>query len=147
MSVAPRSSVSESGNGCSPDGVAPMTFDLDAILDELAARVAARLDSATDSPAPSSPWRLLDVDEVAAMLGRSPRSVHTYVKRGLPFIRLDGGALAFDPDDVRAWARARRVPAAEPEPLAERWQGGRQAARRVGSGNGDLTVKQKAGAE
>ena len=80
------------------------------------------------------------------MLGRSERSVHTYVKdRGLPYIRLDGGALAFDPDDVRAWARARRVPAAEDDPLAERWQATRDPARGARSENGDRTAMQKAG--
>jgi predicted DNA-binding transcriptional regulator AlpA len=120
---------------------------LDSLVELVAERVAERVlvELRNVTPAPlAEPWRLLDVDEVAAMLGRSPRSVHTFAKeRGLAFIRLDGGALAFDPDDVQAWARARRVPAAENDPLADRWQAPREQAREQGSGNGDRTAMQK----
>lgn len=120
---------------------------LDALVGLVAARVAALVITEIESvvsPAMSEPWRLVDVEEVAAMLGRSTRWVHQSVKeRGLPFVRLDGGALAFDPDDVRAWALARRVPALESDPLADRWHGGRDAALGAGSGNGDRTVMQR----
>jgi predicted DNA-binding transcriptional regulator AlpA len=121
---------------------------LDTLVELVAERVATRVLADIAAQAPASlageSWRLLDVDEVADMLGRSPRQVHTYAKeRGLPYVRLDGGALAFDPEDVKAWARARRVPAAEDDPLAERWHGGREAAPQAGSGNGARTAMQK----
>jgi predicted DNA-binding transcriptional regulator AlpA len=123
---------------------------LDMLLDELADRVAVRLghrETRGTSPAPAGDagWRLLNVDEVGAMLGRSKRSVHSYVKeRGLPYIRLDSGALAFDPDDVKAWAKARRVPAAEADPLASRWQTTGESASANGSGNGRRPAMPKA---
>jgi predicted DNA-binding transcriptional regulator AlpA len=117
------------------------------LADAVAERVLAALQRSQPAPSSSEPWRLLDVDGVGEMLGRSRRTVHAYVKdRGLPYIRLDNGALAFDPDDVKAWARARRVPAEDGETLAGRWQGGRNPASAAGSGNGRRTVKQKAGA-
>jgi len=125
-----------------------MTFDLDAILDDLAARLAARLEQLPDDAHTSSasePWRLLNVEEVATMLGRSRRWVHGAVKeRGLPYCRLDGGALAFDPADVRAWARERRVPAVDDDPLASRWQAARKAAPEASSDNGVRTLLHRA---
>ena len=87
----------------------------DELIDEIATAVAARL--ATDGVVPPARaredrWRLLSVDEVAEIFGRSPRWVHdAVVKRQLPFVRIDGGGRMFDLDDVRAWARGRRVPA------------------------------------
>ena len=122
-----------------------MRVDFDFPVEELAQRVAELLAERGQSPPPGEPWRLLGVDEVAAVLGRSRRWVHGAVKeRGLPHIRLDGGALAFDLEDVRAWALARRVPAAEGEALAGRLQ---QAARRAGNGGSGgrrLPAEQKA---
>ena len=54
--------------------------------------------------------------ETLRRLGRSERWIRERVKRlELPCIRLDGGALAFDVDDLRAFARARRVPASNDE--------------------------------
>jgi len=87
-------------------------IDLDAVLDELAARVAARLAESNGGPAQAEPepWHLLDVEEVAARLGRSTRWVRERARRGeLARVRLDGGPLAFLPDDVVAFAEARRV--------------------------------------
>jgi hypothetical protein len=82
-----------------------------AVAAELAPRIAAEFESAVPSERDGESWRLLDVDETARKLGRSTRWVRDRAKRGeLPFIRLDGGPLAFDLDDVRAFASARRVP-------------------------------------
>src|SRR5262249_49006331 len=66
------------------------------------------------------PWRLLDLEEVAGRLGRSTRWVRERAKRGeLPFVRLDGGALAFELEDVRTFVDSRRISAGEPSVLAE----------------------------
>src|SRR5438128_32884 len=82
-----------------------------AIADEVAARLDRVLDASSTGPDVER-WRLLTVDEVAVRLGRSERWVRERAKRGeLPFVRLDGGALAFDLEDVRAFVLARRVPA------------------------------------
>lgn len=84
---------------------------LEALADELAPRVAAALNGqGPTAPEEPEPWRLLDLKEAAARLGRSERWVRERVKRGeLVHVRLDGGALAFDVADVREFARARRV--------------------------------------
>lgn len=96
---------------------------------ELAPRVAAELRESLASTAVAESWRLLDVDEAAACVGRSTRWVRERTKRGeLPFVRLDGGALAFELDDLRAFAQARRIAAAEPWALADRLQGALQPA-------------------
>jgi excisionase family DNA binding protein len=82
---------------------------IETVAAEIASKVQEQVRAST--PVHGEPWRLLDVDEVATMLGRSRRTIHSFVRdRGLPTIRLDGGALAFDPDDVKQWAKARRVP-------------------------------------
>jgi len=105
-------------------------LDVELLLDELADRVAERLRPFM-APAPAlEAWRLLDVEQAAERLGRSTRWVRERAKRGeLPFVRLDGGALAFEEDDLRAFAMARRVAAEEPEVLAVRLQAGRDPAR------------------
>ena len=85
---------------------------LERLLDELAERVAGRVlaEIATHSEPTSEPWHLLDVEEAAARLGRSGRWVRERAKRGdLPFVKLDGGALAFDLEDVRSFAHERRI--------------------------------------
>jgi hypothetical protein len=70
-------------------------------------------------------WRLWNLSETARRLGRSERWVRERVKEGtLPRIRLDGGALMFDPKDVQSFARARRVPPEERVPLALPREGG-----------------------
>ncbi len=83
----------------------------DALVDELVAKVIEGVVAAMATVEPVEPWRLLNVREVAAMLGRSPRWVHGAVKeRELPYVRLDGGALMFDREQVIAWAKARSIP-------------------------------------
>jgi hypothetical protein len=92
------------------------------VADEIVLRLGPTLPTSAP-PAAEEPWHLLGVEEAGARLGRSTRWVRERAKRGeLPFVRLDGGALAFDLDDLRAFARARRVPGAEGDPLADRLQ-------------------------
>ena len=108
--------------------------DVELLLDELADRVAERLRPLFASSPAGESWRLLDVEQAAERLGRSTRWVRERAKRGdLPFVRLDGGGLAFEEADLRAFAQARRVSAEEPEVLADRLQGGRDRASRNGS--------------
>lgn len=87
----------------------------DVLVEVIADAVAARLAGDALGRPHESRWRLLAVDEVAELLGRSPRWVHDAVtRRGLPHVHLDGGGgRMFDPADVRAWARARRIPAVD----------------------------------
>jgi excisionase family DNA binding protein len=109
---------------------------VDVLVDHVVAGVAAYLE-ALERPE-AAEWRLLTVREVGARLGRSERWVRQAVKdRGLPHVRLDGGALAFDPDDVRTWADGRRIPARDQDPLAKRLQGGGNRA----SGNAPRTQR------
>jgi excisionase family DNA binding protein len=98
----------------------PVGQFLDLVVERLARRIAAEFATALPQAEPESePWRLLNVDEVATRLGRSTRWVRDRAKRGqLPFVRLDGGALAFELEDVQAFAQARRVSAGEPPVLA-----------------------------
>jgi excisionase family DNA binding protein len=82
----------------------------DELVDAIARRVVAEFAAVPQAEAGGEPWRLLNVEEAAARLGRSTRWVRERAKRGeLPSVRLDGGALAFDVEDLRAFARARRV--------------------------------------
>ena len=82
---------------------------LDALAEELAPRVAAALNGRGPSaPEEPEPWRLFDLKEAAARLGRSERWVRQR-KAQIGYVRLDGGALAFDLEDLRGFARARRV--------------------------------------
>ena len=86
----------------------------DEFVSAIADAVEARLAGADGDAGPEDGWRLLTVGEVAKLVGRSPRWVHDAVtNRGLPFVRLDGGGRMFDLEDVRAWVRARRVPAVD----------------------------------
>src|SRR4051812_1057686 len=93
------------------------TGDLERLLDDVAERVAAKLTAAgkpTAQEGQREPWRTIGLAEVAEMLGRSERWVRERAKdplAPLPRLALDGGSMRFDPDDVRAWARRRRVPA------------------------------------
>ncbi len=92
---------------------------LEGFADLVAERLAARL---ADGPpahtreAAANGWRLLSVEEVAEVLGRSPRWVHDAVAtRGLPTVHLDArGGRMFELEAVQAWARRRRVPAEGP---------------------------------
>lgn len=66
-------------------------------------------------------WRLLTLAEAAERLGRSERWVRDRIKAGeLPYVRLDGGAFAFELDDLQTFARVRRIGAEGLESLAER---------------------------
>jgi hypothetical protein len=89
---------------------------IEALIDELASKIGLRVAELVAAQLPpivvAEPWGLLDSAGVAKMLGRSERWVRDRARDGsLPWVRLDGGAKAFDPDDVRAFARARRIPA------------------------------------
>jgi len=103
---------------------------LDLMAEQLAPRIAAELaDAFPEEHAEAEPWRLLDVADAAARFGRSTRWVREQAKRGqLPFVRLDGGPLAFQLEDVQAFARARRISAGEPTALAPRLQNVRNPA-------------------
>jgi hypothetical protein len=84
-----------------------------ALAEELAPRLAAELAGQVPSEPTAEPWHLLDVEEAAARLGRSTRWIRDRAKVGdLPHIRLDGGALAFELDDLRSFTRERRIPLA-----------------------------------
>ena len=88
----------------------PAAFDQ--LMDEVAAEITRRVLAGIEQEPrqDGEQWRLLDVEEVAARLGRSTRWVRDRAKSGdLPWVRLDGGALAFDLADVQAFAAARRV--------------------------------------
>jgi hypothetical protein len=90
--------------------------------EQLAPRVAAEL--AGVQAAPTEAWRTIGLAELAERFGRSERWCRERTKDKedpLPRLVLDGGSLRFDVDDVRAWARRRRVPAQEDDargPLA-----------------------------
>src|SRR5262249_50048712 len=98
----------------------PLDSFLDLVVERLIPPLTAELATTFSHFQPEAePWRLLNVDEVATRLGRSTRWVRERVKRGqLPHVRLDGGALAFEIEDVQAFAAARRISAAEPPALA-----------------------------
>lgn len=122
-----------------------LRFSLPAdVLEEVASLVAGRvLDELGQRQEAGEPWRLLDVEEIAGRLGRSPRWVKERVKTaGLPVVRLDGGALAFDLEAVREWALSRQVP--PPELLAGRLQASRDAAPRGRLGGRRRTRKPEA---
>jgi excisionase family DNA binding protein len=108
---------------------------LDLVVDRLVPPLAAELATTLSQvQSETEPWRLLNVDEAAARLGRSSRWVRERAKRGqLAFVRLDGGALAFELEDVQAFAGARRISAGEPTALAQRLHIGRNPALREGS--------------
>jgi excisionase family DNA binding protein len=105
-----------------------------ALRDEIVAAVVAELEQR--APAATSgeePWRLWTLEEVCERLGRSDRTVREWVKRGLlPRERLDGGAWAFDPEDVKTFARARRIGVTSLETLARRLQEADKAAGGAG---------------
>lgn len=91
-------------------------------IDEVANAVAAKLAGQIPMPAAADDWRLWNLMETADRLLRSERTVREWAKDGrLPHVLLDGGAYAFNPEDVKAFARARRVPLEEvPEPSRRR---------------------------
>lgn len=84
---------------------------LESLVDLIAARVVDQLRPLLAAPEPASEeWRLLNVEQAAAALGRSDRWVRERAKRGdLPYVKLDGGAFAFELEDLQAFAAVRRV--------------------------------------
>jgi predicted DNA-binding transcriptional regulator AlpA len=93
-----------------------LVVNVDEMVEELVERVASVTSekvvaALSEIEQRAEPWRLLSLDDVCERLGRSRRTVFGYVKyKGLPTIRLDDGALRFDPDDLREWCRGRRIP-------------------------------------
>lgn len=82
---------------------------VDVLAEEIAPRVA-KLVAEQGTPAQAAePWRLLSVEEAAQRLGRSTRWVRDH-KDLIGWVRLDGGAFAFDVEDLRRFTRERRVP-------------------------------------
>jgi predicted DNA-binding transcriptional regulator AlpA len=81
----------------------------DDVIEAIATSVAAKV-AATTPPQTQDAWQLLNVEDVAGRLGRSTRWVRERVKRGdLPYVRLDGGAFAFELSDVQDFAIERRI--------------------------------------
>lgn len=105
---------------------------LAALADELAEAVATRLEDAFRAHAhenPAESWRLLTLSETAERLCRSERTIRNWVREGrLPRVHLDSGAFAFDLDDVREFAQARRV--GGPDSLAAPLAGARNGMDR-----------------
>jgi hypothetical protein len=97
-----------------------------------------------DPPPPDDvePWRLLDLEEASARLGRSTRWVRDRVNRGeLARVVLDGGDWRFLLVDLQAFAEARRTSADGASPLARRLQPTREPARGNGSAERDRLAK------
>jgi hypothetical protein len=89
--------------------VSELRVSLDGLVDEIVERVVAELDGhAHAAQEEAEPWRLLSLEEAAARLGRSPRWVRDH-KDAIGWVKLGEGSLLFDPEDVRLFARARRV--------------------------------------
>jgi excisionase family DNA binding protein len=88
-----------------------MSFDhaYDELVERISDRVVEKL--AGIPPAKQGePWMLLSLEEASQRLGRSERWVRERVREGkLTVVRLDGGALAFELDDLREFARIRRL--------------------------------------
>ena len=113
---------------------------LDVLVDELVTRiadaVAAKVTEAIVAIPAQEPWRLLTAEEAGRLLGRSARWVYaasavgsdTFL--GLPFVLVAERKL-YDPDDLKSWAKDRRVPAVEPRALtAESPQTGKTPGNR-----------------
>lgn len=110
---------------------------LELVADQVATRVLAELEDRSPATA-DEPWRLLTLEDAAARLGRSTRWLRDRVKRGdLPYVRLDGGAFAFELDDLRAFALERRIACT---PLA----GTPETEQSSGNGTARLSRSQKA---
>lgn len=97
------------------DPLAPL---IEAIAEQLAPRIAELVVKAMPVPAPEEPWRLLTVDEVSGRLGRSTKWVRKH-KDAIGWVRLDRGALAFELEDVRRFARERRIASTPLAPVEE----------------------------
>ena len=80
------------------------------LIEAVADAVVVQLRPQVEDRDGAKEWRLWNIEETAARLGRSQRTVRKWAKDGrLTHVRLDGGALAFDPEDVQNFARARRI--------------------------------------
>jgi predicted DNA-binding transcriptional regulator AlpA len=120
-------------NGLSYDVLEPVVAR---VAELIADRVVERLADLEVVPAEDA-WRLLKLVDAAERLGRSERWIRERVRRGeLPYVRLDGGALAFLLEDIRLFAEARRISADRPVALAGRLQGGGNAASGAGTRGG-----------
>ena len=86
------------------------------LVEAIAEQVSGRLVEALGSTA--EPWRLLSVDEVCVMLGRSRRWLFDAIKtKELPHVVMgDRGSLRFDLDSIRRWALERQIPPQPPAP-------------------------------
>ena len=82
---------------------------VDVLAEEIAPRVAELVAEQVTPTSAAEPWRLLSVEEAAQRLGRSTRWVRDH-KDAIGWVKLDGGAFAFDVEDLRQFARDRRVP-------------------------------------
>jgi excisionase family DNA binding protein len=127
--------VADTGDQAISMGLTPgaLQQSVNVVVEQLASCIAAQVVSQLpEARSETEPWHLLDVNEAATRLGRSTRWVRERAKRGeLPFVRLDGGALSFELEDVQAFARARRISADEPSALAGRLQGTRDPRSRA----------------
>ncbi len=100
-----------------------MSFDsaYDDLVERIFDRVVEKL-GGTQQPEDTEPWSLLTLEEAAQRLTRSPRWIRERVREGkLTVVRLDGGALAFELADLRAFAQARRVGELELRVVGGEW--------------------------
>ena len=82
---------------------------VDVLAEEIAPRVAELVAEQVTPAQAAEPWRLLSVADAAVRLGRSAKWVREH-RDEIGWVKLDGGAFAFDVEDLRRFARARRVP-------------------------------------
>jgi hypothetical protein len=81
----------------------------DDVVEAIAAAIAHELAGCLPPESETAePWRLFSLEDAAARLGRSTRWVRER-KEQIGYVRLDGGALAFELEDLQAFARLRRV--------------------------------------
>jgi hypothetical protein len=92
-----------------PATAQPPTFE-EAVQEALGG-LDALLQALRRHTGPAEPWRLLSLSEAADRLGRSERWLRERVRRHeIPVVRLDG-KLAFQLDDLIAYATAHRIEA------------------------------------
>ena len=83
-------------------------LDIDALLDDLADRVAARLADRLPTTS-STPKRLLTKAEAARYIGRSPVAIDHMVSKGLlPTVQTDRRVF-LDTQDLDEWIRKAKV--------------------------------------
>jgi excisionase family DNA binding protein len=91
-----------------------LNFDLNAVVDTVAERVAAKVCArlAQDRPSTVRP-RLLTVEQAGAYLGRTKAAVqHLVAERRLPIVR-DGGRVFLDRVALDTWIESHTEPAEE----------------------------------